>query len=283
MSLKKYAMVTVCDSDFIIGTRVLFYSFLKHNPWFTGDLVIIQNKLGSNEKDQLSKFKNVRFEPVGNQLQSRINWLNLINKKYLNSGSRFFSLEAFRLDQYDKILFLDSDMLCTGCVKSLFEYGESSFLASPDRQYYRGLQRDMVSFLPCKKMKKKLSERCADIFNSGMMLVDHNELSQTTYQSLLKYVDPEFYSDIKTGHTDQYLLNHYFQQKVKLVSYKFNYLLVNRDEIDQKENTSIENALLLHFVGKYKPWDGNPPSSNYVEGYNLWRNDFEELQLVQGL
>ena len=47
-----YAIATVTDTNFLEGTLVLLFSFLKYNTWFTGDIVIVEDDLTLAEKKQ---------------------------------------------------------------------------------------------------------------------------------------------------------------------------------------------------------------------------------------
>ncbi|MFT5668367.1 MAG: lipopolysaccharide biosynthesis glycosyltransferase, partial [Vicingaceae bacterium] len=46
------AIVTVTDENFYLGTQVMFYSFLKHNSNFEGDLVVIHHQLPQSIQDK---------------------------------------------------------------------------------------------------------------------------------------------------------------------------------------------------------------------------------------
>jgi lipopolysaccharide biosynthesis glycosyltransferase len=48
-----YALATLTDDNYILGTKILIYSFLKYNPWFTGDIVIIFDKLSTLYQEDL--------------------------------------------------------------------------------------------------------------------------------------------------------------------------------------------------------------------------------------
>ena len=42
---KNYAVVTVCTPNFIPGTMVMIYSFIKYNKWYKGDYIILVEKV----------------------------------------------------------------------------------------------------------------------------------------------------------------------------------------------------------------------------------------------
>ena len=113
------AMVTVTDEKYFIGTKLLIYSFLKHHPNYQGEIVVIHDHLPQHYRDELSSFYAIQFEHVSERLQTKLEALVSALPHFKNELQRFWSVELFRLTSYQKILFLDSDILCRGNLKSL--------------------------------------------------------------------------------------------------------------------------------------------------------------------
>ena len=65
---KRYCIATVTDANFLVGAEILFYSFLRNNPWFEGDIVVIHDGLTAGDKARLDPFPNVHFHEVGKEL-----------------------------------------------------------------------------------------------------------------------------------------------------------------------------------------------------------------------
>ena len=129
------AIATVTNSEFLEGSLVLIHSFLKHNPGFEGDILIIHEKKDESLTQQLSVFRNVKYIQPSNQLMEKIDVLKTSDLNFESKYIRFLSLEIFNISGYEKILYLDSDMLCLGDVSHLLHL-KTDFAACPD---YRNL------------------------------------------------------------------------------------------------------------------------------------------------
>jgi len=273
LKANKYAIVTITDDSFIQGTEVLFYTFLKYNPWFEGDLIILENDLSSKCKKALSYFPNLIYHSIGKELLNRIKILTFYLPHYQSIQRRFYSLEVFNLSNYQKILFLDSDMLFKGNIHTLFSKNSSNLIVVPDYQYFLNKKREKLSYLPIHEEKEEKTKEYLYGFNSGMMMINVKNLSPNTYFSLLKLLNPIIYKEVQTAHTDQYLLNHFFHNHTSFVSSKYNFLLHAKKAIEQKENPTFEEIILIHYSKKTKPWSKKEsPEDKYQQ---LWLKEYK--------
>lgn len=120
------AIYTVISDVYFEYGYIMVYSFFKNNPWFDGDFLIINDDkyviLSESNKRRLQKISN------------RIKFLNLFSEKYKpvldNQASIcgndklvccFYKLEIFRDNKYDKVLYLDSDIVVDGSLEELFK------------------------------------------------------------------------------------------------------------------------------------------------------------------
>ena len=105
-------LATATTESFVPGALVLLGSFLKHHPRFDGDLVIIHDALPQAARDALQALSDrVRFETVSTRLRDRLAHLAAGHPAFASGREYFYSLEAFRLHGYRKVLFYDSDVL----------------------------------------------------------------------------------------------------------------------------------------------------------------------------
>lgn len=274
----RFAITTVTDTNFLKGTLVLLHSFLLYNKWFSGDIVIIENDLTLLEKEQLNKFPNVKFHKVHSTLLERINILEHFLPKLKKVVKRFYSLEAFNLTNYDKVLFLDSDILCTDSTEQLFAINNTPLLAAPDRLFYQNIKRDLSTYLPITKNKQKVETESYDGFNSGVMLINNQLLQKNTFLLLIKMVNPVFFSSVQSGHTDQYLLNNFFKDKFSFIDCKYNFLLNSIEHIQKNNFSTLENAVFIHYIQVHKPWKINEDTSNNTivsSAIALWQQHYE--------
>jgi len=252
---ERIAIATVTDGYFLNGTLVLIFSFLKQNPWFEGDIIIIENELTLAEKVKLHQFPNVVFRQPSKALITRTKILEQFWERSSDVFKRFFSLEVFNLKEYSKVLFLDSDILCLDSVSSLFENNESQILVAPDTAFYQEKKRNLISFMPVFPQNQKDGNTYINAFNSGVMLINFRLLTDDIFFSLLKMLTPMFFSKSKTGHTVQYLLNHYFMNKYSMVESHFNFLLNSIEAIENKTQNTLEQAIFIHYIEVNKPWN----------------------------
>jgi lipopolysaccharide biosynthesis glycosyltransferase len=253
------ALVTVSSSEFFLGTKVLFRSFLIENPSFSGDLIIIDTGLEIYQKKALSLWFDAKFENLSDKISDKINSLSQKLPHYLNTKQRFASLFAFQLENYDKILFCDSDMLCESDVMALF-YHSSEFAACPDPRALQGFWRNEHTFLHSKPDSIPENYRSffiPKLFNTGLMVIDKKLIASNIYENMLEYLVPRNFQHIKTGHTDTVVLNRLLLNKAQWLDPDYNRYWPLLKETDKVNG-------FIHFIWKPKPW------SKESDGTNKW-------------
>ena len=273
--ISSQAIVTVSNSKFLKGTLVLFYSIIKHNPWFKGDFIVIESGLSESEKQQLAVFNRIKIIQPSSNLFNQLAILCHYFPTFESIKPRFFSLEAFGLTEYEQILFLDSDMLCKGSIQQLFDKNQHPIRACYDYPYYLNKKRDFDTFSPTSLAEQAPNGIYINAFNSGMMAIDMGLLPSNTYIELLKQLNPITYSNLKTSHTDQFVLNRYFQGMVEFVSLTYNFLSHAQQAIEEKSAEHIIDATLIHFSKSPKPWDTNADFSK--AHFKLWNMIYTEF------
>jgi lipopolysaccharide biosynthesis glycosyltransferase len=274
------ALVTVTNEKYFQGTQVLLFSFLKYNPNFNGDLIVIHNNLNPNFKKALSDKFPVKFKQVNLELIEVLNLLIRDLPQFGKKQERFWSLEFFRLNDYSQLLFLDSDIVCKGSIEELWNL-KDEFSACPDLSYFNNKFRNKKSFELSSSLDKISDfERT---FNAGVMLYNPTKNRETNYNELLNLLSSETYSNITSGHTDQYLLNHYFHARVNWLSAKYNYIVREETSIDSKEGISSNEAVFLHYIRNPKPWNFRRILTKRIKGegrevsFKDWRLSYIEM------
>ncbi len=242
----RYGIATVTDENYIRGTEALLYSFLKNNPWFKGDIVIIHDQLQNSCKRRLRYFPNTYFVQIDEVLKESISLLINEIPELEDRCKRFYKLQVFNLTEYDKILFLDSDIICKGDVMTFFQ-NQTLLKVCPDTGYNKSKVRDKKTFELVDERTSITADTIKITFNSGMMLIGREYLNEKVFNELTGLINSKKFMEIKSGHTDQVILNQYFHNKFDLVENIFNYLLIHK-------STNYNKALLLHFIKWPKPW-----------------------------
>ena len=136
---KRYCLATITSEKFCTGTEVLLYSFLKYNPWFDGDIAIFADALPDEQRRRLSARYPVHWKARGPVVEEKISRLReQVPGLRADLHLRLLSLEVFLLAGYDKVVFLDSDGLCTSDLEAMFRL-ESPFAAVRDGFSYEDL------------------------------------------------------------------------------------------------------------------------------------------------
>ncbi len=78
-------LATITDKSFFQGTLVMIHSFLVHNGWFQGKILIIEDDLNDYMKSVLSLFPKIDFPTVSQDLHIGYNYLQ---RYYLTIGPK---------------------------------------------------------------------------------------------------------------------------------------------------------------------------------------------------
>lgn len=251
-------------------------SFLKHNKWFEGEIVVIHDDLEENDKDLFRIFRNIVFRQVSNDLIVRIDKLVDEIPTLESRKRRFFSLELFFLEHYNKVLFLDSDILIIDTLEDCFNQSDE-IVCTPDLAFYMNFfrKKDSFGFIS----KEKTNDVVINSFNAGLMLTNKPARSEKHLEEILDFLKSENWAALSTPHTDQYLLNMIFEDTVRVVEPE--YCLISRasDRID----LTGRRVRSIHFVGHAKPWLTHQllsemPTNNIVLKWNkMWYDEYFSL------
>ena len=236
------------------GTFVTLGSFLKHHPGFEGDLVVVHHELPRKHRQYLAAISPaVCFEPVSAELRERLAALTAERPDLAGRLGQFYSLEAFRLRGYRKVLYYDSDVLFQSSIAELFD-SPAALLCCGDGVHLRGLARDAETFAPVPDTES--TGALKDTFGAGFLLIDAKLIEENAYEALLALLIPETWHGTATHHTDQLVLNRCFGGRQTLVSSTYDFVL-DRDSaalVKARDGVSAEEAKALHFAGAVKPW-----------------------------
>ena len=293
----RVCLVTGTTDGFVPGTFAMLGTFLKHHPRFDGDVVVIHDGLSAASREALAPLsERLRFEPVSPELRDRLARLSAEQPRLRDRLAHFYSLEAFRLHGYRKVLYCDGDLLFRAPIAELFD-SRDALLCCGDSPHLRGLPRDAVTYLPVEDPFGRRapggrppavgsrpealageSSTLAGTFNSGLLLIDEGLVREGCYAGLLEMVSGETWRRARVRIADQLVLNRYFAGRRTLVSSTYNYLLPQADVIRAREGIGIRSAKVLHFRAPFKPWRpdamlawaGGKARHAMTPGFKLW-------------
>ena len=274
-------VLTVTTEGFAPGTFVTLASFLQHHPGFDGDIVVVAEDLSERSREVLSALSpRLRFEAPSAALADRAARLCEAHPVLRRQRTSFYTLEAFRLGGYRKLLALDGDLLFQANVAALLD-SPGELICCPDQFALRGLSRDATTYLPVDD-RAPVVGTVGNTFNAGVLLIDGSLLRRSVYDDLVAMVAPSTWRGVKAVNTDQLVLNRYFAGRQTLASAAYNYLVTDAAAIRAREGVGIDAARVLHFKLPIKPWtpeamlDWARPRPAYLlpSGYKRWYRAF---------
>lgn len=269
-----YCIVTATTGNFVQWTMVMIHSFLETNTWYKGEIVIIYEDLTDEMKTDLLIFKQVRLVRISAELEKKLDELCTAIPKFRNIIARFYSFEAFGMTGYEKVLFLDSDMVFLKSIQEVFELPDQ-FYASAESCWYVGLGRRISTY-----EKASGSGDDPDFIplpvNSGFMLLDQSVTGANNYAKLLEMIVPDVWISRNTFHADQLLINLHFNHKVTRLDSSYNYRSKDAAEVKLIDHVDFEDVKIFHYFRWYKPWRFNEvlrtsgADMNVIKGYQIW-------------
>lgn len=203
------------------------------------------------------------------------------------SKAMYYPILLSNICNEDRILFLDSDTLITGELQSFYnldfednyciavnDYGMKSWIKSKHKILLSNNEESTIDkyFEDIRKWNNLDMER---YFNSGMLLLNLNKIRQNNAQE-------EMLNILKNNILacpDQDCFNICFHNSVKIVSMKYNFMVVNKDiyqNLQDKDksqyDTFLTNAtpLIIHFLTK--PWLGCINDIPYADLYYKYKD-----------
>ncbi len=238
-------LTTLLDDNFLIGARVFLSSFLRHNPWFDHDFVVIDCGLSEESKEiLLAAYPKTIFQKV-NKAEYR-------GVKFAKTAPRlqntYYTLEVFGLP-YDRVIFMDMDMLVMDDVSEVFRF--SGVIAG-----CKAYDRNRDKFL--------------NFINTGLFVFNAVALQHVSKARLLEIAMP--------GHSmpDQFVINAAFKRHMQYLPKEFN---VEKRMLHTREYRNfLRGVRVWHFVGA-KPWQVHTEGleSTYREIEQLWGKEYENL------
>jgi lipopolysaccharide biosynthesis glycosyltransferase len=231
--MKKAFVAYLGNDRFFSGILALNASLKEHNNH--EDLIILVGEDVSNSVVKFLKAKSFCIKMVKDIANPNASGDDSRGKKYMYTKLRVFEVTGF-----EKIIYLDADMVVCGNIGSLFEKEHMSAVVAG------GLLPENTSWVD---------------FNSGMMVIDPEP---ATFSSMLESINTLQSPD----ETDQGFLNSFFSEwkndKRLHLDHKFNvpsnyidqYCEVNDFEFSFINNKLLtKNVDILHYWGSEKPWD----------------------------
>jgi lipopolysaccharide biosynthesis glycosyltransferase len=217
----KTCFVSTLNKVFLPGLVVLLRSLLKHNPGIDIPYIIFNE--GDIDLNDVQKLKNIYINIELREITHNYTGLKFstVRNWKINPGHR---LEILTLEEFDKVIFLDVDMLCRGNIDYLLQcnYDFGAVIDHP--------------LMECSEGHEYIG------FNAGLMIIGNRFLNKNYYNKAFKLMQS------KTWYGNQGTFNILFAQHARSLSSKY---LVTTPYLTRQK---LHEAIFVHFVGEVKPW-----------------------------
>lgn len=257
------AYITVLSSDeYLIGVLCLNQS-LKDAKSKYPLVVLVNDKISEKAKKVLEENE---IETINAKSFVLPDWIVEKNRtSHANWSNTFDKLSIFELTEFDKLVFLDSDMFVRNNIDELFEKPDMS--ATVDRN-------DTVLV---KKNYKKIT--------SGMLVL---EPKLGMISEFLSIINDESIKNKYTSIGDQDIIQLYYSdwgEKQELhLPVKYNMFFGDIEYYVNKEIYSLDDISIIHFITSNKPWkySENEIKTKYLDWLEEVANkDYEKNKLEE--
>lgn len=204
---------------------------------------VLYTNIKEENKQKISKYEraNVKIEFVDLNYYIEEVKDKLYTRDYYTKTTYFRLFIPNLYPQYDKALYLDSDIVILGDIAELYnvEIKNNLVAASPD---------DVIQ---TNKVFQEYAEKVVGVadyrnyFNAGILLMNLDEMRKFDFQTKFLYL----LETIKfTVAQDQDYLNRLCKGKVKIISKGWNRMPIATDNMPEEE------IKLIHYNLAYKPW-----------------------------
>lgn len=178
----------------------------------------------------------------------------------------FLKWAVFEEHETNQVLFLDVDMLVIQDIEGLLNtQNKSSFLCCPQLQF-GSIKKKNDMPVPIAEQYDVLAKMLDGVYtdrhtwrvNSGVMLLRGNILSRAFFDEIVDYAHGDLALH-EQGH-----LSNYFRHRggIFMLPVTFNFQESVLSELTESQRNSLVSRVnILHYAGKYKPWDIMKPYS----------------------
>ncbi|MFA6255540.1 MAG: glycosyltransferase [Patescibacteria group bacterium] len=262
--MKKNLLVTLADKKYLDFAKSLFSGVYFNSGW-QGDYMLLAHEV---PEEDLKWFKDKgilikKCEPLAEKLAGR--WpATVLSKLYL------FTPE---FKQWDKIIYLDADLIVTGSLDNLLKVKKVALLARYLYPFFLRVRlKHLYNFYG---VSRQLQQQDAKKYNfnsptfmTGIMAINTEIIKTETFQDL-KTLSTKFQSDIPAG--VDFLFSLYFADQAENLSPIY---LLSANQLVPYIQPQKLKALTLHFFLYDRP------VSYFEFYYKIWKNNFDRASEI---
>jgi len=255
------ALVLMVNKNFITPLNTVLYGLLKIK--FSYDIVLFYDVYFKELEQLVAAYSDlkIKLKQIDCKLYSSLKWT--INNRDWEINP-FYRYEIFKLKEYEKIMYLDLDVVILKDFTDIFDI-KGDFCA---------VELAKISNLAYVAFGQRG-------FNAGVMLISNKYLNDNVYNELIELSAKTLYNG------NQKPLNHYFGDKICFLDCCYN---LTTDLLSLER---IDAARIIHFIGDKKPWNNSIENAfcDYVKrisgehllfkSYSLYKKELKEsLELI---
>lgn len=226
------------DDFFFPGFIAFIKSFKIYNPWFNLPIVFIDVGLSEDNKKECRNYYD-KIEFVEPKKKNYVNVNMDITSKIL--WNTYYKLDIFSMKEWDRIIFLDMDMLVLDNIKKVFEC----------KQKIAGCLGYNLS-----------NDKLRNDINTGLIVLNKPYIDDKIYKDIIHFCRNGF------SMPDQRAIGGFFKDKIAHLPKEYNM----EKRIYKSKKYNWKEAKILHYISQ-KPWSKEPKdkiNQNYTEVENLW-------------
>ena len=260
-------VVLAADDNYVPMLTTTIYSMLKNaSTSFHYDVVVIGRDIPAERRSVMSRFLS-RFP---NMTLRFVDPNPIVGAYELKTNNAHIGIETYYrfliqglLPFYDKVLYLDSDLVVEGDISELFssDLGDDLLAAVHDIDFLGNLNLDDGARMRYSKEVLRLDDPYG-YFQAGVLLLNTRALRELcTVGEWLEAV-----SNSKFIYDDQDVLNSRCQGRVRYLDYRWNVMNDCRGRVGKLFSiapasvydaylASREDPAIVHYAGADKPWN----------------------------
>ena len=254
-----YAYVTILSTDsYLLGVYILFKSLQMTKPKYNFYCLLTNNISQKNRKLlNIANIKTIDIPNIKNPHNDDINDRRIHNYSKLN---------MFNLTCFDKIVYLDADMIILHNIDELFDYKNMSSVNAGGMIFknWKELNSGLMVIQPSKTLFNDMINKI------GIIEKEKNKGDQAFLHAY--FHDWSKKKDLHLPHIYNFIYLYLEQYEEK-----FNYYISEDIEYNLR-NYNNKNIKVLHFIGKNKPWDDIDKLLRTKKKKNI--NYFEKCKLI---
>ena len=250
----------ITDNKYTIPTTVAISSIvLNKNPNSKYTIYIITYELSGDNKniliDLVNKYKEINIKII--EYDTKLEFNNIKINSYVSKTALIKFYIADILNKHDKVLYVDSDIIVLNDLTELFNIELENNYAAVVKEY---------NVMEIMQHHKKINVE--EYFNSGVMLLNTKKIRNENIGDKLVYYKKMFFNSFM----DQDTFNSVFNEKVKFIHPKYNWLVnvmdyYEKDVLEKFFKYDLsENIIIMHMAGE-KPWNDNIAYKNFFDYY----------------